>query len=71
MTFIEIEDAPGNPEEAIQDNQTIRCSWCGELIRVNGDELALAMCQVCYKRMLDELLYEQQTGEQPANASDR
>ena len=71
MTFIELEDAPGDQAEGIENNQTINCSWCGELIRVNGSELALAMCQSCYKRMLDDYVREQQPQEPAANASDR
>jgi len=71
MTFIELEDAPGDPLETIENNQTIDCSWCGEVIRVNGSELALAMCQSCYKRMLDDYVLKHQPDEPTVNASDR
>jgi hypothetical protein len=73
MTFIEIEEAPIDEElEAIsQNNPTAKCSWCGEIIRLDGHELALAMCQGCYDRMLQEFLREQQLKQAPSHASDR
>jgi formylmethanofuran dehydrogenase subunit E len=70
MTFIEIEDAPCDTE-TVEQNQTIKCSWCGEIIRAQGDELALAMCQSCYQRLLNDYVSEQQPEPQPPNASDR
>ena len=42
-----------------QDGQVVKCGWCGEIIRLDGHELALAMCQSCYDRMLDEFLRAQ------------
>ena len=69
MTIL-IEDAP--PEElTLPDTQMVKCSWCGEIIHLNGDELALAMCQTCYDRMLGEFLRAQQANQTPKNASDR
>lgn len=69
MTIFEIEDAP-NEVEVIQ-NRTLICSWCGEVVRFDGDELALAMCQTCYKRMHDELIGGQKTDQPSPHSSDR
>ena len=73
MTFIELEDAPPDfaAEFAQPNNQTIKCSWCGEIISLDGHELALAMCQACYKKMLDEFLRAQQSNQTPTHPSDR
>ena len=72
MTFIEIEYAP-DQEEVRTGNElaTVRCSWCGELISLNGSELGLAMCKSCYEGMLAEFLREQQTNQTPTHPSDR
>jgi formylmethanofuran dehydrogenase subunit E len=62
MTFLMIEDALTDEQElAQQNNQTVKCSWCGEIIRLDGKELALAMCQACY---------EQNAGRVSARATD-
>ena len=72
MTFLMIEDALTDAAElATQNHLTIKCSWCGEIIRLEGEELALAMCQSCYERMLAEFLQAQQMNQANAHASDR
>ncbi len=73
MTFIEIEDdLPDQREELTSETGlTVKCSWCGEIIHLDGQELALAMCQGCYERMLADFLRAQQTKEAPTHASDR
>ena len=73
MTFIELEDAPPDLENefAQQGRQTIKCSWCGEIIRPDGNQLVLAMCQDCYKQMLDEFLRARQSIQKPTHPSDR
>ena len=72
MTFMMIEDALTDEEQAAQpDGQTVKCSWCGEIIRLDGKELALAMCQACYERMLAEFLQAQQIKQADDHASDR
>lgn len=72
MTLLQIEDALTDEEElARQTGMTVKCSWCGEIIRLDGSELALAMCGACYERMLAEFLRAQQTNQAPSNASDR
>ena len=68
MTIV-IEDALPEPEFASLD--MVKCSWCGEIIRLDGNELALAMCQGCYDRMLAEFLRAQQLNQQPTHPSDR
>jgi hypothetical protein len=72
MTFLTIEDALSDAEEIAQRNSpTVKCTWCGEIIQLDGKELALAMCQGCYERMLAEFLRAQQMNQPDSNASDR
>ena len=72
MTVLQIEDALTDEEELAQRNGlTVKCSWCGEMIQLHGQELALAMCQACYERMLAEFLRAQQANQAPRHASDR
>jgi len=53
MTLMLIEDTLSEEEQFAQlANPTVKCSWCGEIIRLEGEELALAMCPACYERML-------------------
>jgi formylmethanofuran dehydrogenase subunit E len=68
MTIL-IEDALPDQEFASLD--MVKCSWCGEIIRLDGNELALAMCQPCYDRMLVEFLRAQQANQTPTRPSDR
>ena len=70
MTIL-IEDALPEVELASPDHQMVKCSWCGEIIRLDGTELALAMCQACYDRMLAEFLRAQQVNQTPTHPSDR
>ncbi len=72
MTFLMIEDALSDEDELVQQTcLTVKCSWCGESIQLDGKELALAMCQVCYERMLAEFLRAQQMIQPASNANDR
>ena len=72
MTYLMIEDALSDEEEIAQRNGlTVKCSWCGEIIHLDGKELALAMCQGCYEQMLAEFLRAQQMNQADTNASDR
>jgi len=72
MTYLMIEDALSDAEELAQKNGlTVKCSWCGEIIYLDGQELALAMCQACYERMLAEFLRAQQMQQPDRNASER
>lgn len=55
MTLMFVEDTLSEQEQLERiANPTVKCSWCGELIRLDGEELALAMCPTCYERMLAE-----------------
>jgi hypothetical protein len=54
-----------------QAGQIVKCSWCGEIIRLDGHELDLAMCQTCYYRMLEEFLLAQHEKQAVIYASDR
>ena len=72
MTILQIEDALTDEEELAQQNGlTVKCSWCGEIIHLEGKVLALAMCQACYERMLAEFLRAQQMNQPDSHASDR
>ena len=72
MTLLQIEDALSDGEELAQQNGlTVKCSWCGEIIQIDGKELTLAMCQACYERMLAEFLRAQQMNSVNRHASDR
>ncbi len=66
-----IEDALPEAEIALPDMQMVKCSWCGEIIRLDGSDLALAMCQSCYDQMLGEFLRAQQANQAPSRPSDR
>ena len=55
MTLMFVEDSLSEEEQLAQlASPTVKCSRCGELIRIEGKELALAMCDTCYERMLAE-----------------
>ena len=66
-----IEDAVPEVEFTSPDTQMVKCSWCGEIIRLDGNELALAMCQSCYEKMLAEFLRTQHTNRAATHPSDR
>lgn len=70
MTIL-IEDVLPEVEFTSPDLQMVKCSWCGEIIRLDGNELALAMCQSCYERMLAEFLRTQHANREATHASDR
>jgi len=71
MTFIELEDQPSEQTELTPAHEgMVKCSWCGEIVRLDHHELALAMCQSCFDRMLAEFLRSQQA-KVDASASDR
>jgi len=72
MTLMFVEDTLSEEEQLEQlASPTVKCSWCGELIRLDGEELALAMCPTCYERMLAE--YERSLKTRPSDdrVSDR
>jgi len=72
MTLLLIEDDLSEEEQfAQQANPTVKCGWCGEIIRLDGSELALAMCRACYDGMLAEFLRSQQAKQVAGHASDR
>jgi hypothetical protein len=72
MTLVLIEDEMSEEEQlAQQANPTVKCGWCGAIIRLDGSELALAMCQSCYDGMLAEFVRSQQEKQSPNHASDR
>ena len=72
MTLMFVEDALSEEEQQEQlASPTVKCSWCGELIRIEGEELALAMCPSCYERMVAEYERSLKTREIEHHASDR
>ena len=72
MTLLQFEEVSSEDDLlAQQAGQIVKCSWCGGIIRLDGDELDLAMCQPCYDRMLAEFLRAQQANQRSSHASDR
>jgi hypothetical protein len=72
MTILLIEDDMPEEEQLVRHaNPTVKCGWCGAIIRLDGNELALAMCQSCYEGMMAEFLRSQQSKQNPIHASDR
>ena len=72
MTLMLIEDGLSEEEQLAQlASPTVKCSWCGEIIRLEGDELALAMCPACYARMLAEYERSLKSSQSACAASDR
>jgi hypothetical protein len=72
MTLLQLEEVHSDDLLlASQDAQIVKCSWCGDTIRLDGHELDLAMCQSCYDRMLSEFLHAQHAKEVASHASDR
>ena len=72
MTLTLVEDTLSEEEQLEQlARPTVKCSWCGEIIRLNGEELALAMCDACYGRMLAEYERSLKTKQSESRISDR
>ena len=72
MTLLQIEELFSEEEElAQQRGLTVKCSWCGVIMRLDGRENDLAMCQTCYDRMLGEFLSAQREKIASQHASDR
>jgi hypothetical protein len=49
----------------------IKCSWCGSMIRCEGNQPAVAMCKSCYDLMMTEFLRAQRELATASHASDR
>lgn len=72
MTLMFVEDTLSEQEQLERiANPTVKCSWCGELIRLDGEELALAMCPTCYERMLAEYERSLKTRQSDDGISER
>jgi len=72
MTLTLLEDTLSEEEQLEQlASPTVKCSWCGALIRIDGEELALAMCQTCYARMVTEYEHSLKATHSVSPASDR
>lgn len=72
MTLTLIEDTLSEEEQLdLQAHPSVKCSWCGEIVRVEGEELALAICPACYERMLAEYEQALKTYQPESHASDR
>lgn len=73
MTLLQLEEVSSDDDLLAQGvGQIVKCSWCGGIIRLDGQGLDLAMCRTCYDRMLTEFLREQdERQEAPRNANDR
>lgn len=72
MTLMLIEEGLTEEEQLAQlASPTVKCSWCGEIIRLEGEELALAMCPSCYARMLAEYERSLKSNQSETDVSDR
>ena len=72
MTLMLLEDTMSEDEQLEQlASPTVKCSWCGALIRIDSEELALAMCPSCCERMLVEYERSMKSNESEVRASDR
>jgi hypothetical protein len=72
MTLTLVEDTLSEKEQLEQlASPTVKCSWCGEIIRLDGEELALAMCDACYDRMLAEYQRSLKAKQSESRISDR
>ena len=72
MTLMFVEDTLSEEEQLEQlASPTVKCSWCGALITLNGEELALAMCPSCYERMLTEYERSMRDNHFEGHVSDR
>ena len=72
MTLMLVEDTLSEEEQLEQlASPTVKCSWCGALIRLDGEELALAMCPSCYERMLIEYERSMKSNQSEDHASAR
>jgi Zn finger protein HypA/HybF involved in hydrogenase expression len=72
MTLMLLEDTLSEEEQLeLLASPTVKCSWCGALIRIDGEELALAMCPSCYERMLAEYERSLKTRQTAVHVSDR
>jgi predicted RNA-binding Zn-ribbon protein involved in translation (DUF1610 family) len=72
MTLMFVEDTLSEEEQLEQlASPTVKCSWCGALIKLNGEELALAMCPSCYERMVAEYERSMKSNEPDDCVSDR
>jgi hypothetical protein len=72
MTLTLVEDTLSEKEQLEQlARPTVKCSWCGEIIRLDGEELALAMCDTCYDRMVLEYERSLKTKQSESRISDR
>ena len=72
MTLMLIEDGLTEEEQLAQlASPTVKCSWCGEIIWLDGEDLALAMCPSCYARMLAEYERSLKSNQSQSVVSDR
>lgn len=72
MTLMLLEDTLSEEEQLeLLASPTVKCSWCGTLIRIDGEELALAMCPACYERMLAEYERSLRSSRNENHVSDR
>ena len=72
MTLMLIEDTMSEEEQLeLQARPSVKCSWGGEIIKLDGEELALAICPSCYARMLAEYELALKTHQTDLRVSDR
>ena len=69
MTIL-LDEVETNELAVSESALSVKCSWCGEVIHLEGKDLALAMCKSCYDIMMSEFLRARQLSR-PPHASDR
>jgi hypothetical protein len=63
MTILQFED---EEELAPPAGLRVKCGWCGEVSRLDGNELAVTMCQTCYDGMLADFTRAAQANKSPS-----
>jgi len=66
-----IDDIESVESSDIGSTRMVKCSWCGEIMEVGYQGLAVAMCQICYTRMLADFQKAQRQLSESPHASDR
>lgn len=70
MTLLQLEEVSSDDMLARPIEPAVKCSWCGEMIQLDGKELGLAMCRSCYDYMLAEFLRAQPPEQGAQHVSD-
>ena len=70
MTII-LDEVGSDDSSNVEAMNSVRCSWCGEMIETVGKVVAVSMCSSCHLKMLADFQKAQQALSPAAHASDR